>query len=159
MSKAYPVAILAAIAAGIYLLMNRKPRSTHITTTTRGGDELISVQRRNKLMEDARNGVGRPEVTPGQELSLAQEEQVVNWLFAAEGVEWGPVKVLTPNSVFDDLAYENILRGIEEALGLFPSTITPRPLETALILMVENRDLLIAKTGVIEAVLKEQGRA
>ena len=89
-------------------------------------------------------------------MSLAQEEQVVTWLFALEGVHWGPVKALTPNSVFDDLAFERILTGLQEAIAVFPSTLSPRPLETALMLMVENRELLIARTGVLEQVLNEQ---
>jgi len=157
MSKINPVAILAAIAAGIYLLMNRKPKSTHTTTITTNAP-TVQESRENQLMRDTRSGVGiqRPAVVPGTEMSLAQEEQVVTWLFALEGVHWGPVKALTPNSVFDDLAFERILTGLQEAIAVFPSTLSPRPLETALMLMVENRELLIARTGVLEQVLNEQ---
>ena len=167
MNKIAPVAILAAIAAGMYLLMNRKkhtPRatnsnseSTHTTIVTTNYEPTVQETRRNQLMEQTRNSDYRPPPA-GTELTLAQEEELLRFIFAFEGVHWGPVKALTPNSIFDDLAFENILRTLEEALGLFPSTLSPRPFEAALMLMVENRELLVARTGVLEQVLKEQAQ-
>ena len=145
MSKAYPVAILAAIAAGIYLLMNRKPKPTHTTIVTSRGSDDASVLRRNQLMEQTRSS-GYTPPPPGTELTLAQEEEVVRFMFAFEGVYWSEVKALTPKSVFDALAFENILRLLKQGLAAYPSTLTPRPLETALMLMVENRELLVARS-------------
>jgi hypothetical protein len=79
-------------------------------------------------------------------LTLAQEEEVVRFMFAFEGVDWNAVKVLTPKSVFENLAFENILRLLEQGLAAYPSTLSPRPLEAALMLMVENRELLVARS-------------
>ena len=140
MTKIAPVAILAAIAAGIYLLMNRRP-----TLTTTVAPATSGELRRNQLMEQTRNS-GYTPPPPGTKLTLAQEEEVVRFMFAFEGVDWNAVKVLPPKSVFDNLAFENILRLLEQGLAAYPSTLSPRPLEAALMLMVENRELLVARS-------------
>lgn len=143
MSKIPPIAILAAIAAGIYLLMNRKPKSTHTTTTVAKSGPYDP--RNNQLSEQARNSGYKPP-PQGSNLTLAQEEEVVRFMFAFEGVDWNAVKVLTSKSVVSDLAFENIMRHLDYALAAYPSTLSPRPFEAALMLMVENRELLVARS-------------
>jgi len=134
------IPILLAFAAGIYLLVNR---STNTIITA--GQPTDGELRRNQLMTETRNS-GYTPPPAGTKLTLAQEEEVVRFMFAFEGVDWNAVKVLTPKSVFDTLAFENILRLLEQGLAAYPSTLSPRPLEAALMLMFENRELLVARS-------------